>query len=270
MGSMREKPDAADLTVGQAAAALGVTVRTLHHWDEIGLAGPSLRSAAGYRLYAPQDVERLRRVVVYRELGVGLEAIRTILEDSSMAAIQTLRTQQAQLAERIEHLTALNADLSRMIQAHDHGSVMSAQEQKQTFGPDWDPRWPAQAHQEHGHTPQWAQYAERVASRTRADWQTIAQATFTLNQVLAEAMDTDVAPGSARANALAEEHRQVFSAHYPLTRQMQVLLGRMYETDPRYAAHYETVRPGLSSWLRRVIEANALAHGIDPDTARWQ
>lgn len=267
---MPEKPDAADLTVGQAAAALGVTVRTLHHWDEIGLASPSLRSAAGYRRYAPQDMERLQRVVVYRELGVGLEAIHAILEDSSTAVIQTLRAQQAQLTERIEHLTALNADLSRMIQAHDHGSVMSAQEQKQTFGPDWDPRWPAQAHQQYGHTPQWAQYAERVASRTRIDWQTTAQATSDLNQELAAAMDAGLAPGSDRAAALVERHREVFSAYFPLTRQMQVILGRMYEADPRYAAHYEAVRPGLSSWLRLAIDASAHTYGIDPDTARWQ
>lgn len=53
------------LPVGETAAQLGLTVRTLHHWDEIGLARPAARSAAGYRLYTDADLERLRRIVVY-------------------------------------------------------------------------------------------------------------------------------------------------------------------------------------------------------------
>ena len=50
-------------------------MRTLHHWDEIGLAGPAARSRAGYRLYTDADVERLRRIVVYRELGLDLDLV---------------------------------------------------------------------------------------------------------------------------------------------------------------------------------------------------
>ncbi|WFR67523.1 MerR family transcriptional regulator [Curtobacterium flaccumfaciens] len=69
MECVPDDSDAVDLTVGQAAARLGVTVRTLHHWDEIALAQPSSRSAAGYRLYTEGDLERLRRIVVYREAG---------------------------------------------------------------------------------------------------------------------------------------------------------------------------------------------------------
>src|SRR5699024_2103195 len=62
-------------TVGAVASLVGVTVRTLHHWDEIGLAGPSERTAAGYRLYTAADVARIHRVLVYRELGVSLDAL---------------------------------------------------------------------------------------------------------------------------------------------------------------------------------------------------
>ena len=65
----------AALTVGQVADELGVTVRTLHHYDEIGLLRPSGRSRAGYRLYSEADLERLQNVVVYRRLGFGLDAI---------------------------------------------------------------------------------------------------------------------------------------------------------------------------------------------------
>lgn len=270
MDRVLDDSDAADLTVGQAAACLGVTVRTLHHWDEIALARPSSRSAAGYRLYAAGDLERLRRIVVYRELGLDLDAIRGILDDPSVAVVTALRAQQAQLAERIKHLKVLGDDLARMVDAHEHGLLMTAEEQTATFGPGWNPRWPAEARQQYGDTPEWRQYAERVASRTAVDWQAITEATTALDQALADAMDAGIVPGSPAAGALVDRHREVFSAYFPITRQMQVVLGRMYEDDPAYAAHYDGVRTGLTSWLRRIIDASARAHGIDPDTATWQ
>ncbi|MEL4358293.1 MULTISPECIES: MerR family transcriptional regulator [unclassified Luteococcus] len=63
------------ITVGVVAARVGVTVRTLHHWDRIGLASPSGSSPAGYRLYEMADVDRLRRVATYRAAGLSLEEI---------------------------------------------------------------------------------------------------------------------------------------------------------------------------------------------------
>jgi DNA-binding transcriptional MerR regulator len=67
------------LTVGRVAGLAGVTVRTLHHYDEIGLVRPSARTAAGYRAYAAGDVERLREVLAYRQLGFGLREIADLV-----------------------------------------------------------------------------------------------------------------------------------------------------------------------------------------------
>jgi DNA-binding transcriptional MerR regulator len=270
MERVPDDSDAVDLTVGQAAARVGVTVRTLHHWDEIALARPSSRSAAGYRLYAEGDLERLRRIVVYRELGLDLEAIRSVLDDPGADVVVALRAQQHQLAARIEHLHALGDGLARMVDAHEHGLLMTAEEQTATFGPGWNPQWPAEARQRYGDTPEWRQYAERSASRTADDWQAVADAAAAHDQTLADAMNAGVEPGSPAADALVTQHREVFSAYFPISRQMQVVLGRMFEADPAYAAHYERVGTGLASWLRRIIDASARAHGIDPDTATWQ
>ncbi|WP_396137160.1 MerR family transcriptional regulator [Curtobacterium sp. BRD11] len=270
MEPVPDDSDAVDLTVGRAAARLGVTVRTLHHWDEIALATPSSRTTAGYRLYADDDLERLRRIVVYRELGLDLEAIRSVLDGPSAAVVSALRAQQDQLAARIDHLNALGDDLARMAEAHEHGLLMTVEEQTAMFGPDWNPQWPAQARRRYGDTPEWRQYAERSASRTTDEWQAVADAAAALDRDLANAMDAGVEPGSPTADALAEKHRRVFSAYFPITQQMQVVLGRMYEADPAYTAHYDGVRGGLASWLRRIIDASARASGIDPDTATWR
>lgn len=267
-------PDATDsggLTVGQVSTRLGVTVRALHHWDEVGLARPSLRTAAGYRLYTAGDLERLHRIVVYREIGLGLDRIRAILDGSSTDVPAALRVQRTQVTERIDRLQQLGAGLDRMIDAHERGLLLTAEQQAAIFGPQWNPDWPAQARQRYGDTAQWQQYAERSAFRGPEEWQAIADTVAGLDRALGDAMDAGVTPGSPEANHLVERHREVFTASYfPLTRQMQVCLGRMYEADPGFAAHYDGIRPGLATWFRRSIDASARAHNIDPDTATWQ
>ncbi|MGI5217010.1 MerR family transcriptional regulator [Nocardia sp. CA-290969] len=267
---MPDTTGADGLTVGQVAARVGVTVRALHHWDEIGLASPSQRTASGYRLYTADDLERLHRVVVYRELGLGLDRIRAVLDDSPADVPGALRAQRAQIDARIERLRQLGAGLDRMIDAHERGLLLTAEQQAALFGPRWNPDWAAQARERYGDTPQWQQYAERSATRTPAEWQAVADTVTDLERDLAEAMDAGVTPGSSAANRLVERHREVFSAYFSLTRQMQVCLGRMFETDPGFAAHYNGIRPGLATWFRRSIDACARSHGIDPDTATWQ
>lgn len=263
--------DTGGLTVGQAAARLGVTVRALHHWDDIALARPSLRTAAGYRLYTAGDLERLHRIIVYREIGLGLDRIRDVLDDSTADVPGALRAQRTQVAERIDRLQQLSTGLDRMIEAHERGLLLTVEQQAAVFGPGWNPDWAAEARQRYGDTAQWQQYAELSASRGPDEWQAVADTVTDLDHALADAMEAGVTPGSPLANRLVERHREVFSASYfPLTRQMQVCLGRRYETDPEFAAHYDTLRTGLAAWLRRIIDADARTHGIDPDTAAWE
>ncbi|BDT99960.1 MULTISPECIES: MerR family transcriptional regulator [Nocardia] len=266
---MPDATDADGVTVGQVSTRLGVTVRALHHWDEIGLARPSLRTAAGYRLYTADDLERLHRIVVYREIGLGLDDIQAILDDPTADVPGALRAQRTQIDERIDRLQQLGAGVDRMIDAHERGLLLSAQQQAAIFGPRWNPDWPAQARERYGDTTQWLQYAERSASRGPEEWQAIADEIACLDRDLGEAMDAGVTPGSPEANRLVERHREVFASYFPLTRQMQVCLGRRFEADPAFAAHYDGIRAGLATWFRRIIDAGARAHGIDPDTATW-
>ncbi|NML50265.1 MerR family transcriptional regulator [Streptomyces sp. R302] len=265
-----DEGDADGLTVGQVAARLDVTVRALHHWDEIGLARPSLRTGAGYRLYTAADLERLHRIVVYREIGLGLDRIRAVLDDAATDVPAALRAQRAQVAERIERLQRLGAGLDRMIEAHERGLLLSVEQQAAIFGPDWDPEGPVKARQQYGDTTQWRQYAERSAARTPEEWRAVHDAAAALDRDLASALDAGVAPGTPEANALADRHRAVFASYFPLTRRMQVCLARTYESDPGFAAHYDGIRPGLAAWFRTVVDASARAHGIDPETATWE
>lgn len=268
---MPDATDADGLPVGQVSKRLGVTVRALHHWDEIGLARPSLRTAAGYRLYTAGDLERLHRIVVYREIGLGLDRIQAVLDDSATDVPGALRAQRTQVAERIERLQQLGAGLDRMIDAHERGLLLTAEQQAAVFGPQWDPDGPARARQLWGDTAQWRQYAERSASRGPEEWQAVADAVAALDRALGDAMDSRRhawQPGGEPARRAAPRSlRLVLSPHQtdaglsrPLVR------GRPGVRRP-LRRH---PRQGLATWFRRIVDAEARAHGIDPDTATWQ
>lgn len=270
MITMTEYDISAGATVGTAAELVGVTVRTLHHWDEIGLTSPSARTPAGYRLYTDEDLERLERVVAYREAGLGLDAIREVLDDPASDITASLRTQRSQISDRIRELQRLDERLEKLTDAHERGILLSDEAQAEVFGGDWDPERSRGARMVWGGSAQWAQFAERSATRTQLQWRALSEATSELQRDLGDGLAREVAPGSDEANALVERHRELFSHFFPLTREMQVCLGRMFESDPGFAAHYDGIRAGLASWFRRIIDESARAHGIDPDAATWR
>lgn len=257
------------LTVGAVASRVGVTVRTLHHWDAIGLVRPSKRTTGGYRLYSAADVARVHRVLVYRELGLPLDTIGELLDAPASDATVSLGRQRAQLLDRISRLRGMVDAVDRLIKAANTGLLLSAEEQVAIFGQHWQPSWVSDAHERWGDTAQWAQYAERVAGMTPDDWKRIAESTTTLVADLAAGKRNGVTPGGAQANALAERHRASLCVYFHCTHAMHACLGRMYASDPGFAAYYEAIEPGLADWRRDVIHANARARGVDPDTATW-
>ncbi|MDH6542505.1 MerR family transcriptional regulator [Streptomyces sp. SPB4] len=105
--------------VGTLAEASGLTVRTLHHWDRIGLLGPSRRTAAGHREYTEQDVIRLYQVLALRRLGLGLESIATCLD----VGIDPVRLVREQLAGVEASLASLEVLRQRL--AHIHAELAS-------------------------------------------------------------------------------------------------------------------------------------------------
>jgi DNA-binding transcriptional MerR regulator len=95
------------LKVGELARRTGLTVRTLHHYDEVGLLTPHRRTAAGYRLYGPEELSRLTRILVLRRLGLTLDEVRSWLDDPEMSLERTLDLQIERLRNEIEGSKAL-------------------------------------------------------------------------------------------------------------------------------------------------------------------
>ena len=90
------------LRVGELARRTGLTVRTLHHYDEIGLLKPSLHSEGGYRLYTAADIARLQRVMSLRQLGFGLEEIRSCLDRPGFSPLEVIELHVTRLREQVQ------------------------------------------------------------------------------------------------------------------------------------------------------------------------
>ncbi len=121
-------------TVGAVAALTGVSVRTLHHYDHIGLVVPSVRTPAGYRGYTDADIERLHLVLVYRSVGLPLDEIRALLDDPSADVLGHLRRQHGLLLEQAERLQRTIKAVEELMNAHRKGIQLTAEEQVEIFG----------------------------------------------------------------------------------------------------------------------------------------
>src|SRR4051794_169818 len=159
-------------TVGQVAGLAAVSVRTLHHYDEIGLLPPSGRAANGYRTYTAVDVARLQRVLSWRELGFDLEQVAELVatDGTPEAALEQLRRQHTQLLTRIERLQAVAATVAKTLEAHTMGINLTPAEMLEVFG-DHDPtRHGEEAKERWGDTDAYRESHRRASSYTKDDW----------------------------------------------------------------------------------------------------
>ncbi len=120
--------------MGRVAELAGVTVRTLHHYDEIGLVRPSARTAAGYRAYSAADVGRLREVLAYRRLGFGLREVADLVGEKSTDAVAHLRRLRGLLLDRRDRAHAMVAAIDRELEARAKGIEMTPAEQLEMLG----------------------------------------------------------------------------------------------------------------------------------------
>lgn len=248
------------LTVGQVAERLGVTVRTLHHYDEVGLVRPSERSAAGYRLYTAEDLTRLQHVVVYRRLGFALEEVAQLL-DHPESVEQHLRRQRDAVTQRMAELQALVAAIDTALERERMGMKLTKEEQKELFGDGYSDELAAEAQERWGDTDAWQESQRRTSSYTKEDWVRIKAEFEQVQQAFAEAKRSGAAPDSAQAMDAAEAHRRhIADRYYELDHDAHRGLGDMYVADPRFTKNYEDLEPGLAQYVRDAIHANADRH----------
>jgi len=248
-------------TVGQLAAIAHVTVRALHHYDEIGLLTPSARTRAGYRRYNERDLERLQQLLFYRELGFPLDQIAALLDGDTAPQVH-LHTQRQLLTERIARLQAMVCAIDRTMEAKRMKLKLKPEERFEVFGEFVPEDHEAEVQTRWGSSPAFAESQHRVARYSKDDWRRLKQEAADIVDALSAAMKADVPADSVQAMNLAEQHRlHIGRWFYDCSHEIHRGLGEMYVADPRFTVHYDSVVPGLAAYVRDAILANARRAG---------
>jgi DNA-binding transcriptional MerR regulator len=245
-------------TVGAVSRLAGVSVRTLHHYDQIGLLTPGGRSAAGYRLYSLADLSRLQQILFYRELGFPLDEIVQIMADPGEDAASHLRRQHRLLRGQINRRQDLLSTIEKELEARKMGISLTPQEQFEIFGTDKvGGDWAQEAEQRWGETEEWKQSQRRTAAYTKQDWAELQAAGTALNDEFRDAMHAGAQADSDRATEIAERHRQFITRwFYDCGYDMHRCLAEMYVNDPRFTKTYDDLAPGVAQYIHDAILAN--------------
>lgn len=244
--------------VGEVARLAHVTVRALHHYDDIGLLSPSSRTGSGYRLYGEEDLERLHRILLFRELELPLDAIARLLDGPPGERARALRTQRDRLADQLRRKEAVLRAVDATLDAMEKGTRMDTTGMFEGFDQFDHARYAEEAEERWGDTAAYRESTRRAKAYSGDDWARIHQEAEGIVAALARLMAGGRAPDDDDALDLAERHRQHIDRwFYPCPPRMHAGLADMYQADARFGEYFEKRAEGLTAFVADAIRANA-------------
>ena len=240
-----------EYSVKQLADLAGVSRRTLHYYDEIGLLQPTSIGKNGYRSYGEPALLRLQQVLYYRELGLELESIRLILDRPGFDVTKALQEHRRTLQQRVRRLEGLIGTIDKTLRYMKGKSTMRMDELFEGFDEETQARYEVEAAQRWGEDMvtesrrRWGSYSEE---RRKAIF---AEAGNTYRS-LAEHVGQD--PTSDEVRTLVAAWHQNLRHFYEPTPEILLGLAQAYAEDPRFAAFFSRLDPELPAFLRRAIE----------------
>lgn len=236
------------LSISEMAKLTGVSIRTLHYYDHIGLLCPETAADSGYRWYGAADVERMQQILFFRELDFPLKDIRDILAAPQYDKQEALRHQRHLLLLKRERLDGLlellDANLKGERTMEFKGFDAAALEQaRQQYADEAKARW--------GHTDAWKESREKAAA---ADQEAQAAGMNDIFCRAAALRQSDLA--SPEAQALVKEWQDFISSnYYRCTDEILAGLGEMYTADERFQKNLDRFGEGTAAFLSAAIKA---------------
>ncbi len=232
-----------------------MTVRLLHHYDEIGVLAPSGRSDAGYRLYSHEDLKRLQEILVWRQLGFPLAEIKALVGGAGHDRGRALKRQRELVAAELGRLRAVARALDEANAAHQNGTKVKETTMFDGFDQS---RYEDEVQEQWGETDAYRESARRTAAYGEAEWEEIKTEAAAINSDFVSLMGAGEPAEDDAARAVAERHRRHISRwFYECTPSFHRGLAEMYIADPRFRATYEREAAGLSAYVHDAIVANA-------------
>lgn len=249
------KREAKEYTVNELAQLAGVSVRTLHHYDQIGLLQPGRRSQAGYRLYQPADLLRLQQILFFRKLDFPLQQIKTILDDPAFNPIQALREHQKQLEKHAAQIAILLNTVEKTInQLMENSMELTDAELYEGFSKEQAECFDREARRIYGEERIEASL-KQVRKLSKAEWEAVKQEGDEITRQMASLM------GSAADDPLVQHtiaRQWNWLEHfYPVTPEIFRGLGSLYTDNPEFTATYDRYQPGLAAFMKAAMEVYA-------------
>jgi len=236
-------------TVKAVSDLAGISIRTLHHYDEIDLLKPAQVSASGYRLYTEGDLERLQQILFFRELGFSLQEIKAIIDRPGFDRRQALLDHKRLLLERQDRLERLILSVDRTLDAMERGIHMSEKDMFEGFDQS---KYEEEARQRWGGSKEFEESTRRTKKYTKADWDAIKAEAQEIGVNIAARMDRDPADPEVQ-EWVRRHHQHINDRYYTCSLQIFRSLGEMYVADERFTATYDKIKPGMAQFLEKAM-----------------
>ena len=236
------------MQIKEFAAFTGVSVRTLHYYDEIGLLLPAfVDRSTGYRYYDENSLLRMQQILFYRELDFSLKRIGEILSSPNYDKEKVLCEQKRLLVLKKERLEKLICAIDGAMKGE---NVMKAFESSELEA------YKAEVKEKWGKTDAYREHAEKTSSYTKQTWDAL---TAQMESILAEfalCMKNGEAADSAEAQHLVKALQGHITQHYyHCTDQILAGLGQMYVADERFRSNIDKYADGTAAFIRDAITA---------------
>ncbi len=252
-----------EYTVQKLGRLAGISTRTLRYYDEIGLLKPARINTSGYRIYGRQEVDRLQQILFYRELDVGLEDIKAIVDSPEFDARHALSRHREQLLAKRRQLDALIANLDLTL-AYQEGMTNMSDEQKfegfkQRLIDDNEEKYGKEIRAKYG-DEQVDKSNAKIKNMTKEQHEEIERLSNDIHETLAQAFATGD-PAGELAQKAADLHRRWLTFHWDqYSKEAHAGLAQMYVDDERFRAYYDKDQPGVAQFLRDAVR---IYTGID-------
>lgn len=243
----------ANYTVKELSSSSGVSVRTLHHYDEIGLLSPMQRSGAGYRIYGQKELLRLQQILFYKELEVPLKEIGRILDDPDFdESIALIGHKQALLKRRVQ-LDNLLKTIDRTLLKLEEDKMITDKELYQGFTEEQIKRYEKEI--EDNFDPKLvAESKRRIKKMSKNEWANVKAEMEEINKELAQALNSGFSFDSKEVQNLVSRHYKWVNNFYTPTKEVYRGLGDLYVTNPEFKESYEKYGMGLAAFLSSAIK----------------
>lgn len=230
----------------------GVSVRTLHHYDAIDLLKPSFTSAASYRFYGNDELEKLQQILFFRELDFSLEDIKKILNSPNFDKANCLLLHRQLLLEKRQRLDNIIASLDKTLTSLEGGIEMSKKEMFNSFDMTdieaHKSKYAEETKKKYDGSDAYKESQEKTAKYGKSDWENIMGEAGQIYSDLAKLMDRT--PDDNEVQSLVEQWRNHISKNfYNCTPEIFRGLALMYTADERFTENIDKYGEGLAQFL---------------------